>query len=222
MKKHPLFYVGITLAIIGFSSAGYVIFNFINMANASYPAYEYIPIDYLEYSVTIYFRDVNDFDTRIVSEFPVSPFSKGETLTGYTVTNSPNEKSSRMIQAIYNDKPYFSISFWQETETGLIPVSGYCLNESICFDEIKPVIYVIKELQPNVKILDDEISLRNQRVTDIIRVNDNTVNVTVSSNAIMPKEEWNHHMLPSLVLFIPFEFTEESISQQNSINVREN
>jgi len=168
-----------------------------------------MPIDYLEYEINIYFIDKDNYETRIYSEFPLSPFSTGETLVGYTVADS-YEESSRLILAMYDNEPYFSTSFWQKAGTGLIPTSGQCLNKSICFDEIKPVIYIIKELQQNIKIIDDEIILRNNRVTDVIRIDSNTIQVTANSDGIMPDDEYNHYILPRYTMWVPFEFTQQS------------
>lgn len=204
-----------TVLCVSAISLGFLGGQFIDLTEklhqSQYPTYEYIPIDYLEYEVRMYFGDVNDYDKKIFSEFPLSPFSSSdETRATYTVAETEDGISSRLIIAMYNDKPYFSTSFWQKNNIGLIPVSDQCLNESICFDEIKPVVYIIKELQPNVKILDDKIILNNDRVIDVTRMDDNTIMVIANSDGIMPDEEWNHHMLAIYVMWIPFEFTQQS------------
>lgn len=91
---------------------------------------------------------------------------------------------------------------------GLEPQPDCRNHPSVCFDDLDTIFMVITEMNPNAKILVEDMVDINKRFYKAERIQDGRIIVGMIPDGIMPQTERHHNTLPLFSSHIPFEFIE--------------
>lgn len=164
-------------------------------------------IDYLEYDTEIFFHS-KSYDVDFSLDFArnsddfISNFRIDDKLYSYGVGSLKTK-----------EKP-FEVTFWQlnDISKGIIKDNLVqmntidCLNlPTVCFRNELPVVYIIRELAPEkINVNLDRIKLENgKHVIDVKKLDPDLIAILVNATDVMPYNEYNHYIVPRLVLWIP-------------------
>lgn len=144
-------------------------------------------------------------DMFAISAWQVHPdFRNGDGENNYVIGNNVGT---------YDNYKYLTDN-WQKGMNytrvhGLIG-QDYCLNSgSICFDRMEPMILLVHELNPNLKLVPDDILKQNARTSHVERIDSDTVLVKVETNGVMPEFAEDMNVMPQMTLWMKFKFIEK-------------
>lgn len=104
---------------------------------------------------------------------------------------------------------------WQSGKTfteiyGIHGISDNCPNYDrfICFDSKNTLVYLVHELDSVIRINEEQTVNMNSRITDSIRIDNDTVAFFFEPEGLMPSKEY-HYILPLTTVAFSVELTEE-------------